>query len=159
MTTLADIAEPFITMAHRIVWCTAGTVTAAGKPRTRVLHPFWQFDGERMVGWILTSPGSPKAADLNAHPQISLTYWDPTQDTCSAECNVVWELDDAGKRAGWKRFAEAPAPVGYNPAIIPPWTGPEVEAFGVLRVEPYRLRLMDGSFMATGKGSQLSWKA
>jgi Pyridoxamine 5'-phosphate oxidase len=159
MTTLAEIAEPFITMAHRIVWCTVATVTRDGKPRTRVLHPFWQYDGERMTGWILTSPGSPKAADLDAHPQISLTYWDPTQDTCSAECNVVWELDDVAKRAGWKRFAEAPAPVGYNPAIIPPWTSPEVEAFGVLRLEPYRLRLMDGSLMATGKGSQLRWKA
>ena len=37
----------------------------------------------------------------------------------------------------WDLFREAPAPVGYDPAIIPPWSGgPTTGAFAVLRLTP-----------------------
>ena len=89
---------------------------------------------------------------------VSLTYWTPDHDTCTADCATVWELDDDAKRAGWRRFAEAPAPVGYDPSIIPRWTSPEAAAFGILRLEPHRLRVMPGSFMVARQGELLTWR-
>jgi hypothetical protein len=72
---------------------------------------------------------------------------------------VHWELDDAAKRAGWERFAQGPAPVGYDPRLIPQWTAPDVERFGILRIEPYTLRVQPGSVMTEGRGELLTWHA
>ena len=157
MTDLATIAPPFIEMAHRIVWCTVATSTASGDVRTRILHPYWEFDGTHMTGWILTSPNSFKARALAENPRLSLTYWDATHDTCSAECAATWESSPEEREAGWERFAAAPPPVGYEPSIIPQWTSPQAEEFGVLRIEPTRLRVMPGSVMLRGTGEVLTW--
>jgi hypothetical protein len=157
MTVLAEIAPPFVQMAHRIVWCTVATSTLGGDVRTRILHPYWEWDGTALTGWILTSPTSFKARALAENPRVSLTYWDPSHDTCSAECVATWESSPEERRAGWDRFVAAPVPVGYDPSIIPPWTSPEAEAFGVLRVEPTRLRVMPGSVMLRGTGEVLTW--
>ena len=70
---------------------------------------------------------------------------------------MAWEADADAEREGWRRFAEGPAPVGYDPAIIPGWTSP-TEAFGILRLEPHRLRVMPGSFMMAGQGELLTWR-
>jgi hypothetical protein len=158
MQRLSEIAPAFVEMAHRIVWCSAASVDLEGRPRSRVLHPLWEWDGQRLVGWIATSPLSPKRAQLDAHPYVSLNYWEASQDTCLAECEISWVLDLPGREALWQRFLKAPAPVGYDPKIIPPWTSPAAEAFGGLRLEPWSLRLMDGSLMLKGKGRQLSWR-
>ena len=115
MTDLASVAPAFVEMAHRIVWCTVATTTATGRPRTRILHPIWEWDGTALTGWIATSPLSPKAADLAAQPAVSLTYWAPGHDTCSADCDTAWETTDEERQAGWDRFANGPAPVGYDP--------------------------------------------
>lgn len=159
MSTLAETAPAFVTMAHRIVWATVATVTPSGEPSTRILHPIWEWDGTSLTGWIATSPESPKAADLAAQPVVSLTYWDPTHDTCSATCRTAWETTPEERQAGWDRFAHAPAPVGYDPSIIPQWTSPEAPAFGILRLEPTALRLMEGALMLTGQGQLLSWRS
>jgi hypothetical protein len=159
MTELADVAPAFVEMAHRIVWCTVATVAADGSPRTRILHPIWEWDGRRLTGWIATSPQSPKADDLTVQPAISLTYWDPTHDTCTASCDTAWETTEEERRAGWDRFANGPAPVGYDPSIIPPWTGPTASAFGILRLEPTRLRVMPGSVMLRGQGEVRTWRS
>lgn len=159
MTTLDEVAPAFRAMAHRIVWATVATVAVDGRPRTRILHPMWEWDGIDLVGWILTSPLSPKRADLDATPRVSLTYWVSEQDTCTAEADVTWVLDDAGRRDAWDRFATAPEPVGYDPRIIPPWTAPDVDAFGALRLNPTWLRVMPGSVMLRGEGEVLTWRA
>ena len=157
MTEISRIAPAFIEIAHRIVWAVVATVDGEGTPRTRVLHPIWEFDGDRLTGWIATSPMSKKAEHLLAEPSISLTYWDATQDTCTADCRVSWEESAEARSAGWQRFAEAPAPVGYDPSIVEPWTDPTAEAFGVIRLEPRRLRVMPGSLMLAGEGELMNW--
>jgi len=68
-------------------------------------------------------------------------------------------LDLDAKRAGWRRFEEGPAPVGYDPRVVPQWTSPEAPAFGILRLEPHRLRVMPGSLMTTGIGELLTWSS
>jgi hypothetical protein len=155
---LVTVGPAFVEMAHRIVWATAATTDTAGNPSTRILHPVWQWDGSTLVGWIATSPLSLKSKHLEGVPRMSLTYWFPDHDTCTANCITHWELSDAEREAGWKRFVDAPAPVGYNPAIIPAWESPLSPAFGILRVEPIALRVMEGSRMAGGAGQLLTWK-
>ena len=159
MAELSDIAPPFVEMAHRIVWCTVATVDPRGRPWSRVLHPIWEWDGDSLTGWIATSPMSPKAAHLDHQPMVSLTYWDATHDTATARCRTTWENDEASKRAGWDRFANGPEPVGYDPTLIPQWTDPGVEAFGILRLEPEWLRVMPGALMTGGPGELLTWSS
>ena len=158
MHDLDDVAPAFVAMAHRIVWAVAATTDAAGRPATRVLHPIWEFDGAELTGWIATSPLSPKAAHLAAGPRLSLTYWDPTHDTCTADCATSWDADDEGRRALWDRFVAAPAPLGYDPRIIPGWESPSSPGFGALRLVPDRLRVMPGTLMMKGQGSLLIWR-
>lgn len=156
---LNTVAPAFVEMAHRIVWCVAGTTDPSGNPTTRVLHPVWEWDGEKLTGWIATSPQSPKATHLSRTPSLSLTYWSQEQDTCTADCATTWDDTKELRHRGWRRFVEAPEPVGYTPSIIPEWTDPDAPAFGILRLEPHRLRVMPGSVLMRGEGSPLRWSA
>ena len=157
MSELAAVAPAFVGMAHRIVWAVAATTNTKGQPSTRVLHPIWEWDGTDLTGWIATSPESLKARHLDAAPALSLTYWDATQDTCTADCDATWDATPELRREGWERFANGPAPVGYVPSLIPGWTDPDVASFGVLRLRPRRLRVMPGSLMMKGVGELLTW--
>lgn len=158
MTTLDEIAPDFVAMAHSIVWASVATVDDDAKPRTRILHPIWDWDGTDLFGWIATVPTPIKRAHLAAHPEVSVSYWTTTHDTCSAECLVEWYTDDDTRAEVWNTFATGPEPVGYDPAIIPMWKdGPTSDAFAVLRLTPYRLRVMPGSVMTTGEGTVLTW--
>lgn len=154
--SLSTVAPDFVEMSHRIVWCTVATVTPSGTPRTRVLHPIWEFDNNELTGWIATSPQSLKAKHLEHEPTISLTYWDPSQDTCSAECSVRW-VDGAERAQVWNRFLEGPEPVGYDPAIIPGWDSADSPGFGAIELTPTRLRVMAGSVLLSGQGAVLTW--
>lgn len=158
MSSLATTAPAFVEMAHRIVWSIAATVDDDGRPRTRVLHPIWEWNGADLTGWVLTSPLSPKAAHLVTTPQVSFTYWAPSHDTCTADCDVEWEDAPEQRRAGWDRFAHAPEPVGYDPQIIPGWESPEAPAFGVLRLHPTALRVMPGTLLGGGPGELHTWR-
>ncbi|WP_440590047.1 pyridoxamine 5'-phosphate oxidase family protein [Mycolicibacterium hodleri] len=147
-------------MAHQIVWASVATVDRDGRPRSRILHPYWEWDGTDLIGWIATVPTPVKRAHIEAHPEVSVSYWTPSHDTCSAECAVQWHLDDDTCRAVWDKFATAPAPVGYDPLIIPMWSdGPTSDQFAVLRLAPHRLRVMAGTVMTAGEGHPLVWTA
>lgn len=140
MTELADIVPPFIEMAHRIVWCTVATTDTKGRPRTRVLHPIWEWDGTTLVGWIATGATSLKAKHIARTPEVSLTYWTTNHDTCSAEATASMHTDDETCLAIWNTFKDGPEPVAYDPAMIPTWSdGPTSPAFGAMRLEPTRL--------------------
>ncbi|BCI51477.1 pyridoxamine 5'-phosphate oxidase [Mycolicibacterium litorale] len=159
MHTLDLVAPAFVDMAHAIVWASAATVDVNCRPRTRVLHPIWEWDGTDLFGWIATVPSPVKRAHLAAHPEMSLNYWAPSQDTCSADCLVEWYTDDDTRAAVWHRFANGPAPVGYDPYVIPQWSdGPTSDQFAVLRLTPYRLRVMPGTVMTQGGGEVLTWQ-
>lgn len=158
MSTLNEVAPAFVDMAHRIVWCAAATVDARGRPRSRVLHPIWEWDGSSLTGWIATGPTPIKRAHLEAHPWLSCNYWSPTQDTCVAECAAAWHLDLETRRRIWDLYVNAPEPVGYDPAIIPGWESAESEGFAVLGLTPWRLRVMPGSVLMSGQGDVLVWQ-
>jgi len=155
---LEEVAPAFVEMAHRIVWCSAASVDAQGRPRSRVLHPIWEWDGTKLVGWIATGPTPVKRAHLAQSPHLSLNYWAPSQDTCVAECRAEWVFDDAGRERVWNLLKNGPSPVAYDPAIIPGWDNPRVDAFAGLRLDPWRLRVMPGSMMMGGGGEVLVWQ-
>ncbi len=160
MATLAETAPAFVDMAHRIVWCSAATAGDDGRPRSRILHPVWEWDGAQLTGWIATGPTPVKADHLSANPYLSCSYWDATHDTCSADCATEWFTDDGTCEWLWKRFLGAPAPVGYDPAIIPQWSeGPTSVAFAALKLAPYRLRVFPGSALIGGSGTVHHWEA
>jgi hypothetical protein len=158
---LAETAPQFVDVAHRIVWATAATVDPAGRPWTRVLHPVWEWDGTRLVGWIGTSPTKTKLAHLAAHPYVSVTYWDPTQDTVSAYCQAALLTDDETRTSVWERLRTAPEPVGYDPAIIPTWGGdPLSPTFAALRLDPWRVRVQPAAVLLEGKTELIrEWRA
>ncbi|MBS1695231.1 MAG: pyridoxamine 5'-phosphate oxidase family protein [Actinobacteria bacterium] len=160
MTPLDQIAPAFIGMAHSIVWSSVATVDGDGKPRSRILHPIWEWDGTDLLGWVATAPTAIKREHLAVHPYVSVSYWTPSHDTCSADCLVEWYLDDETRTEVWHKFAGAPAPVGYDPAIIPLWAGgPTSDQFAALRLTPYRLRVMPGTVMTAQQGDVLTWQA
>jgi hypothetical protein len=110
-----------------------------------------------LTGWASTTTDSPKVDDLALTPHLSLTYWVPEQDTCTADCEVDLVTDDGERAAAWRRFAQAPPPVGFDPAIHPDWDTPASPTFGVLRLRPYRLRTMPGTLMTRGEGEVWTW--
>lgn len=156
--TLSDVAPAFVEMAHRIVWCSAATVDSGGRPRTRILHPLWEWNGADLVGWIATGPTPIKRAHLKQTPNVSLSYWAPTQDTCQAECTATWATDPESRQRVWNAFASAPEPVGYDPAIIPGWDSPESDSFAALRLDPWRLRVFPGTLLLKGEGDLHFWQ-
>jgi hypothetical protein len=160
MSALADVAPAFVVIAHRIVWATVATVDRQGRPRSRVLHPYWTWDGEALVGWVLTSPTPLKRAHLEHPPFVSVGYWAPNHDTATAECRATLDTNRVRCTWVWEQFRAAPEPLGYDPAIIPQWSGgPTSGAVAVLRLDPWRLRAMPGSMMAGGPGELLTWSA
>lgn len=158
MSRLEDVAPAFVEMAHRIVWCSAATVDPDGRPWSRVLHPIWVWDGKDLVGWIATGPTPLKRAHLEAHPYVSLNYWTPSQDTCVAECRASWGFDSQTRTMVWSLLRDGPAPVGYDPAIIPGWDSPASEGFAALRLDPWRIRVFPGSVMMGQGGEVLTWR-
>ncbi len=158
MKNLHQIAPQFVEMAHSIVWATVATVDSQGRPRSRILHPIWQWDGERLTGWIATGPTPIKRAHITNNPFVSLNYWTPNQDTCSAECRATWHFDDETRTNIWNLFLAAP-PLGFDPTLIPAWTSPTCDAFAVLHLEPFRLRVMPSSVLLGQGGEVLTWRA
>ena len=158
MSSYEQTCTAFVEMAHRIVWCAAATVDGAGRPRSRILHPLWQWDGTTLVGWIATGPTPVKRAHLDRSPYLSLNYWAPNHDTCTADCRAEWLPDDEDRVRVWDLFEHGPEPVGYNPAMIPAWKdGPLSPAFMPLRVEPWHLRVFPGTVLMGQGGDVLTW--
>lgn len=157
MSGLKEVGPAFLKMAHEIVWCSSATVDRKNRPRSRILHPVWQWDGTNLVGWIGTGPTPLKRAHLAHSPYISLNYWAANQDTCTAECRAELHYDQDTRTMVWDLLKNAPPPVGYDPAIIPGWDDASSEGFAALRLEPWRLRVFPGSVLMGQGGEVLTW--
>ena len=113
-----DTLDEFLDIAGSIAWCSVATVDRRGRPRSRILHPVWERDGDGLTGWIGTTATALKTAHLAHAPYVSCSYWDPTHDTAQAECRARWVTGDDGLAAAWERLRSAPPPMGYDPAPI-----------------------------------------
>ena len=133
--SFAEIEEEFMARVRRIVWCTVATVDRRGRPRSRILHPVW----EGATGWIATGRHTLKAAHLAQNPYVSLAYWDPGHRQIYADCRAEWDDAPEQKRRIWELYKSTPPPLGYDPGII--WRSGPDDAFGVLKLTPWRIEL------------------
>ncbi|MGB7338057.1 MAG: pyridoxamine 5'-phosphate oxidase family protein [Phototrophicaceae bacterium] len=131
----SEIVEEFDARVRDMVWCSAATVDAQGRPRTRVLHPVW----EGATGWIGTSPLSIKAKHLAIQPNLSLAYIKHPFKPVYVDCTVEWIEEMAEKRRIWDLFKSLPEPYGYDPVLAFPSV--EHESFGVLKLTPWRIEV------------------
>jgi hypothetical protein len=163
MSDLRTTAVAFVEVAHRIVWCSATTVDRAGRPRSRVLHPIWRWDGERLTGWVGTEPSPTKLAHLARNPHVSCTYCTiGTMDSCIAECTAELAFDDATCTMVWELFKSAPPPIGYDAAAVgvTGWDAPTSPHFVALRLRPWRLYVLPGEVQrSAGVPGALTWTA
>jgi general stress protein 26 len=151
------VDHAFVAVAHRIVWCTVATVDRRNRPRSRILHPFWQHGADGLVGWITTRPTALKVAHLVHSPYVSCSYWDATHDVAVAECRAEWVDDVETKAHAWELFRAADEPLGHDPYTIWP-DGPENPDAGVLRLRPWRIRVA-GMETLLGRAPALTWTA
>jgi hypothetical protein len=163
VSDLKAVAPAFAEMANRMVYCTLTTVDRRGRPRARMVHAMWEWDGEVLVGWVGSLVTPMKTAHLRRNPYVSCNYWDGVEayDTCVAECRAELLVDERSRVEGWERFKAAPYPLGYDPAMVPHWKdGPDSPAWGVMRLEPWRLRVFPGVFAKTSgaEGEILTWQ-
>ena len=137
VSSFAEIEQAFIERAHSAVWCSVATVDRQGRPRSRVLHPYW----EGSTGWIATNRNSYKSSHLAANPFVSVAYLAEPFKPVYAECRAEWADDPATKWRIWELFKNAPEPLGYDPGIT--WGDVENPEYGVLRLSPWRIELYD----------------
>ncbi len=151
----AEIEPEFMRRVAKTVWCTMATVDRQGRPRTRIIHPIWEPGG---TGWIATGRHSLKEKHLAGNPWVSFTYWDPGHEQIYVEARAEWVDDAAEKQRIWDLYKNTPPPLGYDPAIIPPWKdGPTSPEFGVLKLTPWRVELFGIGDMMSGKAPRV-WK-
>ena len=151
------VDHSFVEVAHRIVWCTVATVDRRNRPRSRILHPFWEHSADGLVGWITTRPTPLKLAHLDHSPYVSCSYWDATHDVAVAECRAEWIDDVDAKAHAWELFRHAAEPLGHDPYEIWP-DGPGNPDAGVLQLTPWRIRVA-GMETLLGRAPALTWTA
>ena len=145
MTELSTLAPDFVEAAHALVYCSVASVDRAGRPRSRVMHPVWEWDGHRLTGWLTTTP-SPKLGHLAGRPHVSCAYFDRWAVALVADCAVEPVTDDDVRTHVWEFFRAAPPPLGYDPGAIgvPGWDGPTAPGFVVARMDPWRVQVRPG---------------
>jgi hypothetical protein len=58
---LAEVAAVARPIVERVVWATIATVGPDGRPRTRLMHPVWWWDGPTSGSGSCASPPPPPA--------------------------------------------------------------------------------------------------
>lgn len=139
LRSFAEIEAEFSDRVSRIVWCNMATVDAKGRSRSRIVHPIW----EASTGWIATHRRSFKNRHLADSPYVSLAYVADITKPVYVDGVAAWADDPADKQRVWNLFANAPAPLGYDPA--PFFVAPDHPAFGVLKVTPWRIGVVTQS--------------
>jgi len=132
----SEIEEEFIQRVHTMVLCSAATVDSRQRPRSRILHPYW----EGLTGWVATHRNSYKSKNLERNPYISLAYTANPMNPVYADCTATWIDDLDQKHRVWALFKNAPPPLGFDPAQD--YVSADHESFGLLKLKPWRIALV-----------------
>ena len=136
--SFSEISERFLEQVFTIVWCNVATVDSQGRPRSRILHPWWEAL-PRPTGWILTGRSAFKERQLAGNPFVSCAYVADITRAVYADCQASWVDDIVEKERIWSAFLTAPAPMGYDPSgFFGAVDNPEL---GLLRVDPWRIQV------------------
>jgi general stress protein 26 len=137
--TFAEIEQEFHQRVRTVVWCNCATIDAAGRPRSRVLHPLW----EGPTGWVTTKRSTPKIKQIAANPFVSLAYIQDPFKPVYVECRTVLDEDLTTRQRIWELCRNTPEPVGFDPAAI--WGEIADPDNVLLRLSPWRIELNDFS--------------
>ena len=149
VTHFAEIEAEFIKRVHTMVLCSAATIDAHNRPRSRILHPIW----EGATGWIGTHRHSHKAHHLERNPYMSLAYTGDAMNPVYVDCKAEWRDDLAEKQRIWDLFKNAPQPLGYDPAQD--FIRFDHENFGLLKLTPWRIDLVSFPAPSMGEGTRV----
>ena len=154
----SELQDDFLRITADVVWCTVATVDTQGRPRTRILHPYWEVVDGRPVGWVGTSQSPLKTRHLAENPYVSCSYWSPKHETAYADCRAEWAPSE--NERVWQLFLDAEPPLGYDPATMPPFKdGPLGGGFQALRLDPWRVMVLPAEAMASGQWYDRVWRA
>jgi Pyridoxamine 5'-phosphate oxidase len=157
MPSFESIEDDFLRISAEVAWATVATVDSKGRPRTRILHPYWEVVDGRPVGWVGTSRSPLKSKHLAANPFVSVAYWSPKQETAHAECRASW-ADEERERV-WELYRAAEPPLGYDPGEIGLWgDGPLGGVFAALRLDPWRVMVLTSEDVAAGRFYKRYWR-
>lgn len=134
LEAVTSAARPIV---ERVVWCTVASVSPQHAPRTRLMHPVWFWHDEQPVALVSARPTPLKVRHLDANPEVSCFYWDPAHDTVAIDATARWVDPDDRERA-WRRIAEIPPPVGFDPTMIWP-EGPTSVDCAFLHLDAHRI--------------------
>lgn len=137
--SFAPCAEDFLTITGEAVWCTATTVDAAGRPRSRILHPIFEVAQERPIGCVATTRTPVKSARLAPNPRVAVAYRRPARQTVVADCVALRVDDEAGKRHVLGIFPATPTPLG-SPLAGPRMEDPTRPPSTPLWLDPWRVQ-------------------
>jgi general stress protein 26 len=133
----SDIEEEFRARVTEQIWCAMITIDRAGRPYSRIIHPFW----EGSLGWILTHRNSHKAKHLELNPNVSLAYVrGNVQKPLYVNCTASWSGDSKERRRVWQAVLDTPEPVGFDPTSD--FRSPDNEEFGLLKLTPWKIVLV-----------------
>lgn len=101
------------------------------------MHPVWFWRDDVPVALVSARPTPIKMRHLDANRHVSCFYWDQAHDTVAIDATARWiNLDD--RSDAWRRIAEVPAPVGFDPTLIWP-DGPGSADCAFLEFEAHRI--------------------
>lgn len=153
-SSFADVRRDFFEIVGDIVYATMTTVDRKGRPRSRILIATWEVEGETPVGWVATFKTPVKAAHLAHNPHVTTSYWSPAQDVVYVDSVAGWVDHPEVKLKVWELFREGSPPgVGYEPGAY--WRGPEDPRYHVLRLDPWRVQVLRGRELASGRPSRI----
>jgi general stress protein 26 len=135
--TFAEIEAEFMQRVSSMVYCSAATVDARQRPRSRVIHPIW----EGTTGWFTSEPATAKIKQVAANPFISLAYIANPMLPVYIECRAVLQNDPDTRQRVWDLYKSIPEPFGSDLAGV--WGHVESPAYAVLRLDPWRIELYD----------------
>lgn len=138
-------------IVEEIVYSIATTVGPDGRPRSRVVHPVWLWNGTETTGFVTARPTPLKRRHLDSHPVMTCGYWSPQHHTAFFDCDCRWlEADEL--EAAWHTVASTPPPLGFDPSTIWP-DGPGDAGFAVLELRPYRVQATMAEDFAAGRSA------
>src|SRR5262245_66061757 len=100
VANFADIEQEFLERVNKIVWCNLATLDSKNRPRSRILHPYW----EGSTGWIATHGDSHKRKHLDHSPYVSLAYIAEINRPVFVDCTAEWIDDPVQENHVWNLF-------------------------------------------------------
>jgi general stress protein 26 len=133
VSAFAELQEEFLERVRTMVYCSAATVDADGRPRSRVLHPVW----EDQTGWVTTGPKTAKASQLALNPFMSLAFIADPFKPVYVECRATWQNDRDTRHRIWDLFKK------FDVDLAVSWGDVESPTYAVLRLDAWRIELYD----------------